>query len=134
MGVKYRLVEWFIEQENRYNTGAARINMFLGLVGAYAIFELWMKERFDLIIDPKILIPAFIIYLLSLWLFGYIWDKTGCFIIQNEWGNKRNDFIREMRKKYNLPIPNGDNGKSGKGNGGRKGVQVSQNNIPKTIH
>ena len=73
---------------------------FYVVVGAAVLADSSLMDYFgDLKYSPLILgALAGVLYLVGCLFFGYLWDKWGMFHITNEWNNRRNDMIKEIRK------------------------------------
>ena len=102
MSWKYKLVEWYIEQRNRHGTGQAFFGFFAGLVQFYVLAKVYIKLILGVELHEVYYVIGGVVLIAFYWLFGYIWDETGCYIIQNEWANKRNKFMIDMRRKFNI--------------------------------
>ena len=103
MGWKYKLAEKFIHHRNYLEKGLSMMYWVIKLGQFWVMGEIYFK----LIIPEKGITTLTItigvcLFLLLMWFIGLIWDKEGIFIIENEWTNKRNQFVSEMRKKYNI--------------------------------
>lgn len=102
MGLKYRIVEWYINQRNRFQKGISETSFIRGLVELYVLAAVYIKLILNREVPAWLLIAAIAAGFFLMWVFGYLWDRKGLFVIENEWGNKRNAFQIEMRKKFNI--------------------------------
>ena len=102
MGWKYNTVEWYICQKARFGQGKDFFGFFAGLVEFYVLAKIYVKLILDVELAETYYIAGGISLALLYWMHGYIWDKKGGFVIANEWSNKRNAFMIDMRKKFNL--------------------------------
>lgn len=105
MGLKYKIAEWIIEQRNRYNKGISETSLIKGVVELYILITVYVKVVLGSEVPISLMIGMFLAYFAGMWVFGYLWDLKGLFVIENEWGNKRNAFQLEVRKLFHLNGP-----------------------------
>ena len=103
MGWKYKLAEGFIHHKNYFEKGMSLTYWIKGFVTLWIMGAVYIKLILKVEhISAWWIAIGTIAIILGAWLVGYLWDKWGIFIIENEWNNKRNKFVKEMRRKYNV--------------------------------
>ena len=103
MGLKYKVMERFIHHRNYLEKGLSLTYWVLKFGQLWVLGEVYFK----MVVPEKAVTTLMItsgvaVYLILMWFIGMLWDRHGVFIIETEWSNKRNKFVNEMRRKYNL--------------------------------
>lgn len=103
MNWKRKIAESYISQRNRFNKGMSEVYNLKTIVQYFVYAEVLFKLVWKTKVSHALLGVGAIAIVGLAWLLGYWWDKFGMFVLESEWGNKRNWFVKQMRKKYNLP-------------------------------
>lgn len=102
MGLKYKIAEWLICQRNYHSKGNSEIDFLVNMGWKYAVVQMYFSNYLKVEVPWYIIVKYMIGFMMFCWLFGFYWNKWGGYIIESEWGNQRNKFQIEMRKKFNL--------------------------------
>ena len=102
---KYNLIDWFITQRARWGKGQGEVAMLRGFIEMYILIEIYFATKLNYSPSISLLVLALIGLNILYWIVGFAWDKLGLYIPEAEFGNKRNQLMIQLRKKFNLPEP-----------------------------
>ena len=101
-GLEKRAINWYITQKARLSKGTSQIYDLKTIVMLVIGSEVYIKYILDIEVTWFLRITAGLCLLFVLWGIGYIWDTRGWFLIENEWSNRRNHFVKQLRKKFGV--------------------------------
>lgn len=96
---KQRMFAWYITNRNYLTKGIGEINSFKEILMFYLVISLWVKNN-GIYVPESTLIIGSVFALIGFWWFGSLWDRLRLYHIEAEFGNARNDFVLEARKKF----------------------------------
>ena len=102
MGRKLELMDWLMTQRFRHSKGNSEIDFFKNIIISFAVAQMYIKLYLKVELSVYLIILFILMYMGFCWVFGYFWDRWGLYNIEAELGNRRNDFVKEMRKYYHF--------------------------------
>lgn len=61
------------------------------------MLSIWTYQR-AIEVPYALFLVGFILFIVGVWLIGFVWDKQGLFKAQQEFHNERNQLAKELRK------------------------------------
>ena len=107
MGLKYQIADFIVVQKARWGKGQGEFGILKGFLEMFLLIQIYFATKTNY--QPSISLLVLVLILLNIfyWIIGWLWDIAGLYIVENEYGNKRNHLLIELRKKFNLKDPNG---------------------------
>ena len=90
---------FYINQRNYFSKGYSEFAFFKGVFEFIIVAGLGLKFLFKVEIPYWLMIVVGIFVILFLWGVGKFWDKLHLFHIEKEWHNKRDPFVKFMKKR-----------------------------------
>ena len=86
-----------IKEYTRFNTGSGLVGTMKTMVSIFLLVAIYL-ELIGVRPSKGLIIAAFIIYIISNWLIGYLWDYWELYRVQAEFNNERDEFKKEVRE------------------------------------
>lgn len=88
-----KLTDFVALMDHYYQNGLGKLSIIKWIVGGIAGLDILVNQRLE------VMILLFTGYIIACFIVGWIWLERGFFESAVEVGNKRNKFVKEMRRK-----------------------------------
>ena len=103
MNWKYRIGAKYVHHKNYLDKGFSLNYWVIKFGQLYVFAEVYFKL---ILTESKVtslmIVIGVALYVILMWFIGFLHDKAGIYDIEHEWSNKRDPFVKQMRKKYKL--------------------------------
>jgi len=94
--------EIYVRETYYFNCGLGQLGAFKTLITVLLGAQVYLKIIFDTDLSFNYIIIGGIISVIGLRTFGWLWDKAHLYMESQEFSNRRNLFVLEMRKKMKI--------------------------------
>lgn len=98
-----KIIEFYVTHRNYFNKGMSEIDQVRRVVQAGAIVGAAMKlfgTSTKFVIYFTIILSILTIFFC--WCLGRYWDKIKAYHVEQEWGNRRNPFVKTVEERLNV--------------------------------
>jgi len=96
---KKRVREIFVREKSYFNKGLGEISGIKSLISLYFIVGIYLNQL-NIKVDFWAISVSFLAIVVILNRIGWLWDKAHLYVEENEFNNKRNNFVREVLKRF----------------------------------
>ena len=96
-----RIIRFYIHHRNYFQKGNGEFEVLESPIKLFLLISVYIKVMLG---NSPWVIPLIITIIIArivfFWLLGMLWDKIKAYHIEQEWSNKRNDFVKDMRERF----------------------------------